>query len=51
MKLILAEEHMKLEVATVETNKMLASLEVSSAEAKKESDKVMTIKEKCEGRC
>jgi dynein heavy chain len=48
MKKILAEEQIKLEVATVETNKMLASLEISSAEAKKESDKVQTIKEKCE---
>jgi len=48
MKKILAEEQIKLEVATVETNKMLASLEISSAEAKKESDKVNTIKEKCQ---
>ena len=48
MKKILADEQVKLEVATVETNKMLASLEVSSAEAKRESDKVQTIKEKCE---
>ena len=48
MKKILAEEQIKLEVATVETNKMLASLEISSAEAKRESDKVGVIKEKCE---
>jgi dynein heavy chain len=30
MKKVLAEEQVKLEIATVETNKMLASLEVSS---------------------
>ena len=47
MKKVLAEEQVKLEVATVETNKMLASLEISSAEAKRESDKVSTIKNKC----
>ena len=47
MKKVLAEEQIKLDVATKETNKMLASLEVSSAEAKRESDKVMTIKTKC----
>lgn len=48
MKKVLAEEQVKLEVATVETNKMLASLEVSSAEAKRESEKVQTIKNKCQ---
>merc|ERR1711871_1114556 len=48
MKLVLAAEQVKLEKATVETNKMLASLEISSADAKKEADKVNTIKEKCE---
>lgn len=47
MKKVLAEEQVKLEIATMETNKMLASLEVSSAEAKRESDKVTTIKNKC----
>ncbi|RYG68203.1 hypothetical protein EON64_05715 [archaeon] len=47
MKKVLAEEQIKLEVATQETNKMLASLEVSSAEAKRESDKVGAIKNKC----
>eukprot|EP01040_Poterioochromonas_malhamensis_P004773 gene4773-5123_t len=47
MKKVLAEEQIKLDVATQETNKMLASLEVSSAEAKRESDKVGTIKNKC----
>jgi dynein heavy chain len=48
MKVILAQEQVKLEVATVETNKMLESLEISSAEAKKESDKVSVIKTKCQ---
>jgi len=47
MKVVLAEEQIKLDVATTETNKMLGSLEISSAEAKRESDKVMTIKTKC----
>jgi len=47
MKKVLAEEQIKLDVATLETNKMLESLEVSSAEAKRESDKVKAIKEKC----
>ena len=47
MKKVLAEEQVKLEIATVETNKMLASLEISSAEAKREADKVGTIKSKC----
>mmetsp|Transcript_15052 Transcript_15052/g.14432 ORF Transcript_15052/g.14432 Transcript_15052/m.14432 type:complete len:1794 (-) Transcript_15052:1278-6659(-) len=47
MKKVLAEEQIKLEVATLETSKMLESLEVSAAEAKRESDKVGTIKNKC----
>ena len=47
MKKVLAEEQIKLEVATAETAKMLESLEVSSAEAKREADKVNTIKNKC----
>lgn len=47
MKVVLAEEQIKLDIATLETNKMLASLEISSAEAKRESDKVSVIKEKC----
>lgn len=38
MKIVLAEEQKKLEVATAETMKMLSSLEVSSAEARKEGD-------------
>lgn len=40
MKIVLAEEQKKLEVATAETMKMLSSLEVSSAEARKEGDQV-----------
>ena len=47
MKVVLAAEQIKLEVATKETNTMLESLEVSSAEAKRESDKVGTIKNRC----
>ena len=48
MKGVLASEQVKLEVATIETNKMLGSLEISSLEAKKESDFVATKKTKCE---
>ena len=40
MKIVLAEEQKKLEVATAETMNMLSSLEVSSAEARKEGDQV-----------
>lgn len=40
MKIVLKEEQKKLEVATKETNVMLQSLEVSSADAKKEGDQV-----------
>lgn len=48
MKVVLAEEQRKLEIATLETNKMLASLEISSVEAQKEGDQVSSIKIKCE---
>lgn len=48
MKTVLAEEQGKLEVATLETDNMLASLEISSAEAQKEGDQVASIKVKCE---
>jgi len=48
MKVVLAAEQVKLEEATENTNKMLASLEVSSAEAKKEGEQVAEIKAKCE---
>lgn len=47
MKKVLAEEQVKLDIATQETNKMLSSLEVSSAEARRESDKVRAIKDRC----
>lgn len=43
MKIVLAEEQEKLEVATAETMKMLSSLEVSSAEAHKEEEQVIDI--------
>lgn len=48
MKVVLAAEQVKLEEATVSTNKMLESLEVSSAEAKTEGEQVKGIKAKCE---
>ncbi|GMH89960.1 hypothetical protein TrVE_jg7050 [Triparma verrucosa] len=48
MKIVLAAEQVKLEEATINTNKMLESLEVSAADAKKEGDQVMEIKTKCE---
>jgi dynein heavy chain len=48
MKVVLAAEQVKLEEATINTNKMLESLEVSSEEAKKEGDQVAGIKQKCE---
>jgi dynein heavy chain len=47
MKVVLAEEQVKLEKATDDTNKVLANLEVSSAEAQKEGDKVAQIADKC----
>lgn len=43
MKIVLAEEQKKLEVATTETMKMLSSLEVSSAEARKEGEQARNI--------
>ena len=48
MKIVLREEQAKLAIATEETNKMLGSLEISSLEAKRESDLVSGIKDKCE---
>ena len=48
MKLVLADEQVKLAVATDDTNKMLGSLEISSLEAKKENDLVEGIKASCE---
>ena len=48
MKVVLREEQAKLAIATENTNKMIGSLEISSLEAKRESDLVSGIKEKCE---
>jgi dynein heavy chain len=48
MKVVLADEQVKLEHATEETNKMLAELEISSAAAKKEGDAVAVIAAGCQ---
>ena len=48
MKLVLAEEDKKLAVASEETNKMLEGLQISSAEAQREGDKVAKDKAACE---
>merc|ERR1719261_168920 len=48
MKIVLADEQVKLEKATADTNKMLTSLEASSAEAKAEGEVVAKIAAKCE---
>eukprot|EP00941_MAST-03F_sp_MAST-3F-sp1_P001388 g1388.t1 len=48
LKGILAEEQVKLEKATKETNAMLSSLQISSMEAKKEGEIVAKISEGCE---
>ncbi|TYZ61675.1 hypothetical protein PybrP1_000691 [[Pythium] brassicae (nom. inval.)] len=48
MSIVLADEQVKLQKATAETNTMLQSLQVSSAEAHKEGDQVAQIKAKCE---
>jgi dynein heavy chain len=48
MKIVLADQQVKLAAATIETNTMLASLEISSAEAMKESKLVQGIKDSCE---
>jgi len=48
MKIVLADEQVKLDVATKETNEMLKDLEKNSAEAKKEGDQVAEIAAKCE---
>jgi dynein heavy chain len=47
MKIVLAAEQLKLEEATINTNKMLNSLELSSADAKREGSHVAGIKAKC----
>ena len=48
MKLVLADEEIKLQKAEEATNEMLSKLEVSSMEAKKEADAVAKVKELCE---
>jgi len=48
MKIVLAAEDKKLAKATIDTNNMLESLEVSSMEAKKEGEQVSTFKAKCQ---
>jgi dynein heavy chain, axonemal len=48
MKIVLKDQQVKLGIATEETNKMLASLEISSAEALKEAKLVGGIKESCD---
>ena len=48
MKVVQAAEQVKLEEATVSTNKMLKSLEVSSAEAKTKGEQVAGFKARCE---
>jgi dynein heavy chain len=48
MKIVLAGKQVELEKATIETNKMLASLEISSADALKEQNLVSGIKESCD---
>jgi dynein heavy chain len=48
MKLILADEQVKLDKATKDTNEMLEGLQVSSAQAQKEGDAVAIIKSNCE---
>ena len=48
MKIVLEKEQIKLDQATKDTEKMLAGLQVSSMEAKKEADSVDKIKKGCE---
>jgi len=48
MKIVLAQEEVKLRQAEEDSNIMLSKLQVSSMEAKKESDAVSIIKESCE---
>jgi dynein heavy chain len=47
MKIVLADEQVKLVKATEDTNKVLADLQVSSAEAQKEGAKVEKIATAC----
>jgi dynein heavy chain len=48
MKIVLAQEEVKLRASQEATNIMLSKLEVSSMEAKKETDVVARIKETCQ---
>jgi len=48
MKIVLAQEEIKLRESEAATNAMLSKLEVSSMEAKKEADAVAKIKEACQ---
>ena len=48
MKVVLAQEEIKLRASEEATNAMLSKLEVSSMEAKKEADAVGKIKEACQ---
>ena len=48
MKIVLAQEEIKLRESEAATNAMLGKLEVSSMEAKKEADIVSKIKEACQ---
>ena len=48
MKIVLADQQIELEQATADTNAMLETLEVSSAEAKQEGDLVADIAANCE---
>ena len=49
MKIVLAGKQVELAQATIDTNKMLAGLEISSAEALKEQTLVSGIQESCDG--
>jgi len=48
MKIVLAQEEVKLRASEQATNEMLGKLEISSMEAKKEADAVSKIKEACQ---
>jgi dynein heavy chain len=48
MKIVLAQEEIKLRASEKATNEMLGKLEISSMEAKKEADIVSKIKEACQ---
>ena len=48
MEVVLADEQVKLQVATDETNQMLEGLQASSAQAQAEGDAVAIIKASCE---